>query len=194
MCSGPLSHLPHHLYVFPQGQPDVGTDAKLARFQRRDLEILCPAVPELEPIEKSEPHVTPLLFRFLPLRHEPASTSTTITPNIYRIVSQIQMACTPRFSIPVPFRRHGRRSPITRPDIDSIPTGDRSKKLTKFSSKDIQSTSPSPSAPVSSWANSPLCAWHVSPGQFFLEVPPYTTPERDSYPARQRWPTFKTVC
>jgi len=32
---------------------------------------------------------------------------------------------------------------------------------------DIQSTSPLPLAPVSSWANGPPRMWHVSPGQFF---------------------------
>ena len=47
----PFHSFPAHLhYVFPQNRPDVGTDAKLARFQRRDLGILQLAVPDLESV------------------------------------------------------------------------------------------------------------------------------------------------
>jgi len=58
----------------------------LTRFQRRDFEILQLAVPDLEPVEKIDPNVTPLLSGFLPLGHEPALTSTTTTLDIYHLV------------------------------------------------------------------------------------------------------------
>jgi len=74
---------------------------------------------------------------------------------------------TPASPTLVSFRRHGRFGPITCQDTDPIPTGDREQNFGEPPGRDIHSTSPSPSAPVSSRANSPLRAWHVAPGQIF---------------------------
>ena len=51
----------------------------------------------LNPVEKVGPNVTPLLSGFLPLGYEPASTGTTITLNIYRLVLRSQMLSIPPF-------------------------------------------------------------------------------------------------
>jgi len=103
-----------------------------------------------------------------------------------------------RFSGLPYLRRHGRRGPIeTRPHVDSIPTADREQYFSKSSKKGIWSTSTSPPAPMSSWANSPLRVWHgrtFHPDNFFLAVPPYENPERDFLPCPPTSTDIPIVC
>jgi len=100
---------------------------------------------------------------------------------------------TPASPTLVSFRRHGRRGPITRPHVDSIPTADREQNFGKSPRR------------VSSLHLHRL--WlpchrgqivHFMRGMFhldsFLAVPPYEYPERDFLPCTPTSANIPPVC
>ena len=141
MCSAIPCH-PFHasqptptMSVFPQGQPDVGADTKLARFQRCDIKILQLALPEiylnLNPLRKS-----------ITMSHLCCPDSSLLDMNPHRRAPQslstlTALPCIPHFTHSRFLPKAWTPRPITHPDTDSTPTGDRKQKFRKSPKKDF---------------------------------------------------------
>ena len=164
---------------------DAGTDAKVAKFQKRGLEILGLAF--LEPIEVFGSN--PSLATQVP----PSSNRTSIDEH-----QDLSQHFTPRAAPPdgahTPnssahsLSSGGMDNPspsaptITRSDINSTPTSGPKKIFGKFfKKKDNQPSSPSPAAPSPSVPDSPLSRpSRASTGQS-LAIPSQGNPKRSSW-------------
>jgi hypothetical protein len=154
---------------------DAGTDAKVAKFQKRGLEILGLAV--LEPVEifgsgyGAGPHILPSSNRTSIDDHQDPALSPLFTPR----PGGAEGVHTPTSSA------HSLSSgdnpslfpPNGRPDMDVTPTSGTKKIFGKFfKKKDNQSSSPSPSAMPSPTGNFIIRPSRTATGQSLVIPPP----------------------
>jgi hypothetical protein len=161
---------------------DAGTDAKVAKFQRRGLEILGLAV--LEPVEVFGPNNS-LIPQIPPSNrtsiddHQDLTLAPPFTPRpggadgVLTPASSAHSLSSAGMDNPSP-------SPpsIKRPDLDSTPTSGTKKIFGKlFKRKDTQPPSPSPSSPIGNFIPRPS---RLSTGQS-LAVPSQGNAKRNSW-------------
>jgi hypothetical protein len=162
---------------------DAGTDAKVAKFQKRGLEILGLAI--LEPVEifgannSFVPQIPPSSNRTSIDDHQDSPLSPQFTPRpggadgVRTPTSSAHSLSSGGMDNPSP-------SPpaITRPDNDSTPTTGTKKIFGKFfKKKDSQPPSPSPTSPKGNFILRPS---RLSTGQS-LAIPPQANSKRNSW-------------
>ena len=161
---------------------DAGTDAKVAKFQKRGLEILGLAV--LEPVEVFSynnslvPQIPPSSNRTSIDDHQDSPLASPFTPRpggadgVYTPTSSAHSLSSGGMDNPSP------SPPLTRPDLDSTPTSGTKKIFGKFfKKKDNQPSSPSPSSPIGNFIPRPS---RLSTGQS-LAIPSQGNAKRNSW-------------